>query len=80
DGSYFRLKNMQIGYTLPENISKRVMIDRLRFYVSVQNVFTLSKYSGYDPEVSSNTLFSRGIDQNSYPNARTYTLGFNLTF
>ncbi len=80
NGSYLRLKNIQIGYTLPERISKKALMSKLRFYFSVQNVFTLTKYSGFDPEVSSNTLFSRGVDQNSYPNARTYTLGVNLSF
>lgn len=45
-----------------------------------QNLFTLTKYSGYDPEVSSNVLFSRGIDISSYPNARTFTFGFNASF
>lgn len=80
DGSYFRLKNLQLGYTLPEKLSRKAYMSRLRFYFSVQNVFTLTKYSGFDPEVSSNTLFARGVDQNSYPNARTYTVGFNVTF
>lgn len=80
DGSYFRLKNVQLGYTLPEKLSRKAYMSRLRFYFSMQNVFTCTKYSGFDPEVSSNTLFTRGVDQNSYPNARTYTLGFNLTF
>ncbi|MCH5219897.1 MAG: TonB-dependent receptor [Muribaculaceae bacterium] len=80
DGSYFRLKNVQLGYTLPERLSKKAYMSNLRFYFSVQNVFTCTKYSGFDPEVSSNTLFARGVDQNSYPNARTYTIGFNLTF
>lgn len=80
DGSYFRLKNIQLGYTLPEHISKKAYMQRLRFYFTIQNVFTCTKYSGFDPEVSSNTLFARGVDLNSYPNARTYTIGFNLTF
>lgn len=80
DGSYFRLKNVQLGYTLPESISKKAYMSRLRFYFSVQNVFTCTKYSGFDPEVSSNTLFARGLDRNSYPNARTYTVGFNVSF
>ena len=80
NGSYFRLKNLQLGYTLPENVSKKAYISRLRFFFSIQNVFTLTKYSGFDPEVSSNTLFARGVDQNSYPNARTFTLGFNVSF
>ncbi len=80
DGSYFRLKNIQLGYTLPEKLSKKAYMSRLRFYFTVQNVFTCTKYSGFDPEVSSNTLFARGLDMNSYPNARTYTLGFNVSF
>ena len=80
DGSYFRLKNIQLGYTLPVKLSKKAYMSHLRFYFSVQNVFTCTKYSGFDPEVSSNTLFARGVDMNSYPNARTYTLGFNVTF
>lgn len=80
NGSYFRLKNIQLGYTLPERISMKALMTRLRFYISVSNVFTCTKYSGYDPEVSSNTLFSRGVDNSSYPNARTYTIGFNVSF
>lgn len=80
DGSYFRLKNVQLGYTMPTKIAQKMYMSRLRFYLSVQNVFTCTKYSGFDPEVSSNTLFARGVDQNSYPNARTYTVGFNLSF
>ena len=80
DGSYFRLKNIQLGYTLPEKLSRKANMSRLRFYFSVQNVFTCIKYSGFDPEVSSNTLFARGLDMNSYPNARTFTVGFNVSF
>lgn len=79
DGSYFRLKNVQLGYTLPLSISEKAGIDTFRIYVGVQNAFVLTKYSGYDPEVSSNALFSRGVDSNSYPNARTYTIGVNIT-
>lgn len=80
DGAYFRLKNIQLGYTLPARIPKKAHMSRLRVYASVQNLFTLTKYSGFDPEVSSNTLFARGVDQNSYPNARTFTVGFNVSF
>lgn len=80
DGSYFRFKNVQLGYTLPANVSQKWKINRLRVFASAQNLFTITNYSGYDPEVSSNALFSRGIDFNSYPNARIYNLGFNLSF
>lgn len=80
DGAYFRCKNLQIGYTLPKKVLNKLSFTNLRFYVGVQNLFTITGYSGYDPEVSSNVLFSRGIDNSSYPNARTYTFGFNASF
>lgn len=80
NGAYFRCKNLQIGYTLPKKVLNKLSFTNLRFYVGVQNLFTITGYSGYDPEVSSNVLFSRGIDNSSYPNARTYTFGFNASF
>lgn len=80
DGSYLRMKNLQLGYTFPQKIIQRLNFNTIRVYVGVQNLFTLTKYTGYDPEVGSNVLFSRGIDMNSYPNARTYTFGFNMSF
>lgn len=80
NGAYFRCKNLQIGYTLPKKVLDKLSFTNLRFYVGVQNLFTITGYSGYDPEVSSNVLFSRGIDNSSYPNARTYTFGFNASF
>ncbi|MGL4907937.1 MAG: SusC/RagA family TonB-linked outer membrane protein [Bacteroidales bacterium] len=80
DGSYLRLKNIQLGYTLPDNIARKMKMQKLRLHVSVQNVFTITSYTGYDPEVSSNALFSRGVDLNSYPNARTYSFGASLSF
>lgn len=80
DGSYFRMKNLQIGYTFPKSILNKINFNKLRIYAGVQNLFTVTNYSGYDPEVSSNALFSRGIDSSSYPNARTFTFGFNASF
>lgn len=80
DGSYFRCKNLQVGFNLPQGALKKLRFQGLRIYAGVQNLFTLTSYTGYDPEVSSNTLFSRGIDISSYPNARTFTLGFNASF
>ena len=80
DGSYLRLKNLQLGYSLPKKWLEAIRFNKLRVYAGVQNLFTLTKYSGYDPEVSSNVLFSRGIDISSYPNARTFTFGFNASF
>lgn len=80
DGSYFRCKNFQIGYNFPKGVLNKISLNKLRIYAGVQNLFTVTGYSGYDPEVSSNALFSRGIDTTSYPNARTFTFGFNASF
>lgn len=74
NGSYFRLKNMQIGYTLPKQITSKVGINRLRFYVSASNLFTITKYTGYDPEVGN------GVDYGNYPQSRTIMVGANLNF
>ncbi|MDR2556226.1 MAG: SusC/RagA family TonB-linked outer membrane protein [Bacteroidales bacterium] len=73
-GAYLRLKNLQIGYTLPQNITRKAYIDRFRIYFSASNLFTLTKYSGYDPEVGS------GVDYGNYPQARTFLFGINLDF
>ncbi len=73
-GSYLRLKNIQLGYTLPKKITEKAGISRCRFYLSGSNLLTWTNYSGYDPEVGS------GIDYGNYPQARTYTLGVNLDF
>ncbi len=79
DGSYLRLKNISIGYTLPRSLTQRVSIERLRFYVMAENLFTWTKYDGFDPEISSGGT-SLGIDRGIYPQARTWTIGLNLTF
>lgn len=68
---YLRLKNLSIGYTFP-NIKS---FDRLRIYASAQNLFTITNYSGLDPEVS-----NRGIDGGQYPVSRVFTLGLNVSF
>lgn len=80
DGSYLRLKNLQLGYTLPSAFLKSTGLNNARIYCGVQNLLTFTKYTGSDPEVSSNVLFSRGIDNSSFPNARTVIVGFNLSF
>ena len=83
DGSYFRLKNLQIGYTLPSSLTKSIYIQKVRIFVSGQNLFTVTKYSGADPEIgqisSTNTL-SRGVDIGTYPQARIFSAGINVTF
>ena len=79
DGSYLRLKNVELGYTLPENITRKVFINRLRVYVSAENLFTFTKYHGFDPEISSGGT-SLGVDYGVYPQARVWRVGFNLEF
>ena len=80
DGSYIRLKNLTFGYTLPKSVTSKWGISNLRFYLSGQNLFTITGYSGYDPEVSSRTgNYNLGFDGGSYPATRSYTFGLNLT-
>jgi len=79
DGSYLRLKNISIGYTLPQKLSRKAFIERLRVYVMAENLITWTKYWGFDPEISSGGT-SLGIDKGVYPQARTYTIGVNVAF
>lgn len=75
DGSYLRIKNVTLGYTLPKAIADRLKMSSARIYLSGQNLATFTKYSGFDPEVPSN-----GIDLNVYPVTRTISAGINITF
>lgn len=77
NGDYLRFKVVQIGYTLPQNLLSHVGISRVRFYVTGENLFTLTKYSSYDPEVGGGVF---GIDKGQYPQARTFLGGIQLTF
>jgi TonB-dependent starch-binding outer membrane protein SusC len=81
-GSYVKLKNVTVGYTLPNTLANKFMISRLRVYVSTQNLFTITKYDGLDPEIgiqSGNPIFN-GVDNGVYPSSRFYTVGLNVTF
>ncbi len=88
DGSFLRLKNVQFGYTLPKNISKKVLMEKCRFYVSAQNLLTLTSYSGLDPEIGKGNPFGNsiednlnfGIDRGLYPQARIFIAGLNIKF
>ncbi|MBR0525402.1 MAG: TonB-dependent receptor [Prevotella sp.] len=79
DGSYLRLKNISLGYTLPRNLTRQISIERLRFFMMAENLVTWTKYWGFDPEISSGGK-SLGIDKGVYPQARIWTVGLNLTF
>ena len=74
DGSYLRLKNLQIGYTFPQKWTSRIGMSRLRIYLSGSNLFTITRYTGYDPEVGG------GVDYGNYPQSRTFMLGLNINF
>lgn len=81
DGSYLRLQNITVGYTLPSNWTKKLYIEKCRIYFSANNLYTWTNYSGYNPEVSlrnSNAL-TPGEDYGTYPLARTFMIGLNLT-
>ena len=79
DGSYFRLKNITVGYTLPQHLTRKVCIERLRIYFQAENLATWTKYWGFDPEISSGAT-SLGVDRGVYPQARTFTIGANISF
>ncbi|WP_139957148.1 SusC/RagA family TonB-linked outer membrane protein [Flavicella sediminum] len=80
DGSYLRIQNIQLGYSLNENILEKAGLNKLRFYVSVNNLYTFTNYKGYDPSASSGDPIGAGIDQGFYPVPRTFLLGMNLKF
>lgn len=73
-GAYLRLKNVQLGYTLPSKWTEKIKMRRCRIYLSGSNIFTVTKYSGYDPEVGG------GVDYGNYPQSRTFMLGVNINF
>jgi TonB-linked SusC/RagA family outer membrane protein len=79
DASFLRARNIQLGYTLPSNLTQKVFVSRLRLYAQVENAFTLTKYTGCDPEVSGG-FAEVGVDRGVYPQNRTVTFGVNVTF
>ncbi len=83
DGSFLRARNVQLGYTLPQEWTKKAGISRLRIFVQAENLFTLTKYTGCDPEVTGgNSGYGTevGVDRGVYPQSRTFSVGVNLTF
>ncbi len=79
DGSYLRLKNIQLGYTLPQKWTRKVFVQNFRVYVAAENLLTFTKYHGYDPEISSGGT-SLGVDYGVYPQAKTWTVGCQVSF
>lgn len=80
DGSFLRCSDITVGYTLPKNLIQKVGLTKARFYVSASNLFILTGYSGYDPEVDIQTGLTCGMDYNRYPRARSFVFGTNITF
>lgn len=79
NGSYARIKNIQLGYTLPSYLTQKIFIQKFRFYVAAENLLTMTSYKGLDPELNGDER-SNGIDRGYYPQARTFTVGVNLNF
>ena len=79
DGSFVRLRNITLGYSLPKNITDAIRLTKLRLYVSAENLYTFTRYTGYDPEIGGG-VFDNGIDRGIYPQPRTIMTGINVTF
>jgi TonB-dependent starch-binding outer membrane protein SusC len=80
DGSFLRLQDLTVGYSLPQSILKRTRLSRLRVYLTGYNLFLLTKYTGYDPEVDIQSGLTPGVDYNKYPRSRNFCVGLNVTF
>lgn len=80
DGSYLRIKSIQVGYTLPTNLTDAMRINSLRIWGGAYNLFTFTKYSGLDPEIGSSSPLNMGVDQGYYPLSKSWMLGLNLSF
>ena len=80
DGSYLRIQNVQLGYTLPQSVLDDLNIDKIRIYIAVNNLYTFTKYRGYNPDVSNASPLGAGVDLGQYPQARTFTTGINVSF
>lgn len=79
DGSFIKIKDVQLGYSLPKSIFKNKIFNKVRVYAQIKNLYTFTKYSGYDPEISGG-IFDTGIDRGAYPQARTWSMGIDLKF
>ena len=80
DASFLRCSDITVGYNLPKSVLKKIGIQKARFYLSASNLFIITGYSGYDPEVDIQTGLTCGMDYNRYPRSRTFTFGTNITF
>ncbi|MDO9255273.1 MAG: TonB-dependent receptor [Bacteroidales bacterium] len=79
-GDYVRIKNLQIGYNIPKTILKTKVVESFRFFAGVQNLLTITKYSGYDPEISGGDIFGKGNDDGHFPPVRSFNGGIQVSF
>ena len=82
DGSYLRIKNITFGYTVPNHLVRKYKLENIRVYMNIQNLYTFTKYSGYDPEIGANPMTPNvyGMDYGRYPIPTIYSMGLNLSF
>jgi len=79
-GAFLRLNNLTLGYTIPAEVLKRIKINKIRMYLTSQNLFTAKRYSGFTPELLTTDILASGIDLNGYPTTRTFAFGLNVEF
>lgn len=80
NGNFVRCRQLQLGYNLPTSLLKKIQIEKLRIYVSGENLFTITDYSGIDPEFSRSSVLNTGVDNLTYPFTKSYVIGLQLTF
>ena len=80
DASFFKIKQIQLGYTLPGDFTGRFKVQRIRVFASLDDFFVFTKYIGLDPEVSASATSGMGVDFGTYPNTRKFMFGLNITF
>ena len=82
DGSFLRIKNVTLGYNIPASFISKYGIQALKVYTNIQNLYTFTKYTGFDPEIGQDTLdpYVYGLDNGRYPSPRIFSLGLNITF
>lgn len=80
DGSYFKIKQIQLGYSLPKNLIKKLHITNFRIYASLDDWLVFTNYPGFDPEASAGSTTLLGVDKGSYPNSKKTVIGINVAF
>ena len=80
NGSYFKIKQLQLGYTLPSTWLKKISVSSFRAFVSLDDFFTFTKYPGLDPEIRANSTYSLAVDAGGYPIPKSVMVGVNVTF